>query len=196
MRRSGIFGGLFVAAMLTAALIGTLFFAWRVAGLPFVPFDVFDLVTRVLPGGLIAVGIGTMVTLIRALDLGPTAASAKTAEQAMAITGVFIAGLVGGVILFLILRAARRGNGLTVGLALGVVLGVPAMFITLHASNTASVGPVASAIWVLGAFLVWGVVLGSAEQRLIRMEKTTDAVADRAVHRIDRRRFLIVARRR
>ena len=191
MRRPGIVGGLFVAAMLTAALIGTFSLAWRLVGLPFVPFDVFDLMTRLLPGSLIAFGIGTMVTVIRTLDLGPTAASAKTAEQAMAVTGVFIAGLVGGVILFLILRAARRGNGLTVGLALGVVLGVPAMLISLRASNTASVGPVASAIWVLGAFLVWGAVLGSAEQRLIRMEKTTDAVADRPVQRIDRRRFLI-----
>jgi DMSO/TMAO reductase YedYZ molybdopterin-dependent catalytic subunit len=191
MRRPGMFGGLFVAAMLTAALIATLFFAWKVAGLPFVPFDVFDLATRVLPGGLIAFGIGTMVTVIRALDLGPTAASAKTAEQAMAITGVFIAGLVGGVILLLILRATSKGNGITVGLALGVVLGIPAMLISLYASNTASVGPVTSAIWILGAFLVWGVVLGSAEQRLIRMEKTTDAVADRAVQRTDRRRFLI-----
>jgi DMSO/TMAO reductase YedYZ molybdopterin-dependent catalytic subunit len=195
MRRPGIFGGLFVAAMLTAALIGTLFFAWKVVGLPFVPFDVFDLTTRVLPGGLIAFGIGTMVTVIRTLDLGPTAASAKLAEQSMAITGFFIAGLVGGAILFLILRASGRGNGLPAGLALGVVLGVPAMLISLHASNTTSVGPVASATWILAAFLVWGAVLGSAEQRLIQMERTTDAVADRAAQpaaqRIDRRRFLI-----
>ena len=48
--RPGIFGGLSVAAMLTAALIGIFFFAWRVAGLPFVPFDTFDWLTRVLPG--------------------------------------------------------------------------------------------------------------------------------------------------
>jgi DMSO/TMAO reductase YedYZ molybdopterin-dependent catalytic subunit len=44
---------------------------------------------------------------------------------------------------------------------------------------------------VLGAFLVWGAVLGQAEQRLIAMEKTTDAAADGAVRRIDRRRFLV-----
>src|SRR5207245_6639896 len=92
-RSAGFLSALFASAMLTAALIGTLFFAWRVAGLPFVPFDVFDLVTRVLPGGLIAFGIGNMVRVIRALDLGSTAARSKTAEQAMAINGVFIAGL-------------------------------------------------------------------------------------------------------
>ena len=36
------------------------------------PFDVSDWTTRVLPGRLIAFGIGTMVTVIRVLDLGPT----------------------------------------------------------------------------------------------------------------------------
>ena len=50
--RPGIVSGLFVAAMLTAAQIGIFFFAWRVAGLPFMPFDIFDWETRVLPGRL------------------------------------------------------------------------------------------------------------------------------------------------
>jgi DMSO/TMAO reductase YedYZ molybdopterin-dependent catalytic subunit len=189
--RPGILGGLFVAAMLTAALIGISFFAWRVAGLPFVPFDTFDWQTRVLPGRVIAFGIGHMVTLIRVLRLGPTATTAKTAEQAMAIAGLFIVGVVGGFVVFLILRAARRAHGLAVGLALGVVLGVPAMLITLHGSGTTSVGPAAGAVWVLGAFLVWGAVLGRAEQRVIGIEKPTGAATEAPVERIDRRRFLI-----
>jgi len=104
--RPGIVGGLSVAAMLTAALIGIFFFAWRTAGLPFVPFDTFDLQTRVLPGRIIAFGIGSMVTMIRSLRLGPTSATAKTAEQPMAIADMFIAGLVGGFVVFLILRTA------------------------------------------------------------------------------------------
>ncbi len=73
MRRPGILSGSFVAAMLAASLIGIFFFAWKLAGLPFVPFDMFDWLTRVLPGRLIAFGIGTMVTFIRALNLGPRA---------------------------------------------------------------------------------------------------------------------------
>jgi DMSO/TMAO reductase YedYZ molybdopterin-dependent catalytic subunit len=191
MRRPGILSGSFVAAMLAASLIGIFFFAWKLAGLPFVPFDMFDWLTRVLPGRLIAFGIGTMVTVIRALNLGPTAETAKTAEQAMAIASLFIACVLGGIILLLILRTTRRGHGLTAGLTLGVVLGIPVMLISLHASETASVGPGARAVWVLGAFLVWGAVLGRAEQRLIDIEETTDAVADAAVERIDRRRFLV-----
>jgi DMSO/TMAO reductase YedYZ molybdopterin-dependent catalytic subunit len=189
--RPGIVGGLSVAAMLTAELIGIFFFAWRAAGLPFVPFDTFDWQTRVLPGRIIAFGIGSMVTVIRALKLGPTSTTAKTAEQAMAIAEMFIAGLVAGFIVFLILRTARRFHGFVIGLALGVVFGVPAVLVTLHGSETTSVGPGAGAVWVLGAFLVWGAVLGRAEQRLIGIEKTTGAAADAAVRRIDRRRFLV-----
>ncbi len=189
--RPGIFGGLSVAAMLTAALIGILFFAWRVAGMPFVPFDTFDWLTRVLPGRLIAFGIGTMVSIIRVLNLGPIASTAKMGEQAIAIAILFIAGVVGGVILFLVLRATRSRYGLTVGLALGVVFGFPAMLISLHASTTANVGPGAGAVWVLAAFLVWGAVLGRAEQQLISIAQPTEQLAESAVERIDRRRFLV-----
>jgi DMSO/TMAO reductase YedYZ molybdopterin-dependent catalytic subunit len=189
--RPGIFGGLSVAAMLTAALVGILFFAWRVVGMPFVPFDTFDWLTRVLPGRLIAFGIGTMVSIIRVLNLGPIASTAKLAEQAIAIAILFIAGAVGGVILFLVLRATRSRYGLTVGLALGVVFGFPAMLISLHASATANVGPGAGAVWVLAAFLVWGAVLGRADQQLISIAQPTEQLAEPAVERIDRRRFLV-----
>ena len=189
--RPGIVGGLFVAAMLTAALIGIFFFAWKAVGLPFVPFDAFDWQTRVLPGRIIAFGIGSMVAAIRVLNLGPTSTTAKTAEQVMAIAEMFITGVVGGFIVFLILRSARRVHGFAVGLALGFVLGLPAVLITLRGSETTSVGPWAGAVWVLAAFVVWGAVLGQSEQRLIGSEETTSAASDGAVRRIDRRRFLV-----
>src|SRR5215831_6598011 len=53
-RTRGVLNGLLAASLVTMALIGALFFGWSVAGLPFVPFDVFDWLTRVLPGRLIA----------------------------------------------------------------------------------------------------------------------------------------------
>jgi len=190
LRRPGIFGGLFVAVTLTAALIGVFFFGWRVAGLPFVPFDTFDRLTRVLPGRLVAFGIGTMVTVIRAVNVGPTAAVAKTAEQAMAIAVLFVAGVVGGIILFLILRATGW-HRLSAGLAVGLVLGIPATLISLRASATASVGAELGAVWVIGTFLVWGAVLGRAEARLLDGKSSVGGAADAAAERIDRRRFLV-----
>jgi DMSO/TMAO reductase YedYZ molybdopterin-dependent catalytic subunit len=194
LSRPSIWSGLFVAAMMTAALIGILFFAWKLAGLPFVPFDQFDALTRVLPGRVIAFGIGTMVTVIRALNLGPTAEIAKTAEQAMAISVLFVAGVLGGVILFTILRIMRGAHAVSSGLVLGIVVGVPAVLASLHSSQTASVGPAARVIWVLLTFLLWGATLARAEQRLIGIGSTTvsaETGSEPGVVRIDRRRFLV-----
>src|SRR5260370_6782067 len=196
-RRQGIWSGLFVAVMVTAALIGILFFGWKVAGLPFVPFDAFDWLTRLLPGRVIAFGIGTMVTVIRTLNLGPTSETAKTAEQVMAISGLFVSGVAGGVILFAILRTMRGAHAVTLGMVLGLILGVPAMLVSLQASQTSSVGSGARVVWVLGVFLAWGGILGRAEQRLIGIEAATgDAgraaeAPESGVERIDRRRFLV-----
>jgi DMSO/TMAO reductase YedYZ molybdopterin-dependent catalytic subunit len=182
-----VLNGVLAASLVTMALIGTLFFGWSVAGLPFVPFDVFDWLTRILPGRLIAFGIGTMVSLIRTLNLGPTSETAKLAEQVMAIAVVFIAGVVGGTILFVVLRAELTRSRLIPGLLLGIVFGIPAMLVSLLAGQTSSVGPLTGSIWILGVFLLWGEVLVRSTQRLIDFEQTSDA----AVARIDRRRFLI-----
>lgn len=188
----GVLSGLSVAAMVTAALIGTLFFGWKVVGLPFVPFDAFDGLTRVLPGRMIAFGIGTMVMVIRALNLGPTSETAKLAEQMMAIAGLFITAVLGGAILFCIVRGARRRYGAALGLALGIVLGIPAVLVSLQASQPASLAPWVRAVWVLGTFLIWGAVLGRAEQRLVGEYGAAVVAADEvAVEQIDRRRFLV-----
>jgi hypothetical protein len=129
--------------MVTMALLGTLFFGWNVAGLPFVPFDVFDWLTRILPGPLIALGIGTMVSVIRTLHLGPTAETAKLAEQLTAIVVLFIAGVVGGALLYVVLCAVRRPYGIRLGLVVGIAIGVPASLISSSTSLTSSVGPAA-----------------------------------------------------
>ena len=160
--RPGLATGAFVAAMLTAPLISVFYLAWKVVGLPFVPFDVFDWATRILPGQVLAVGIGTMVTVIRALNLGPTAATAKTAEHAMAIAGMFFTGLIAGTILFTIIRALRGRCARTLGLALGIAIGVPVVLISHRVGQTASTGAGLSAVWVMGAILLWGAILGWA----------------------------------
>jgi DMSO/TMAO reductase YedYZ molybdopterin-dependent catalytic subunit len=182
-----VWNGVLAASLVTMALIGTLFFGWSVAGLPFVPFDVFDLLTRILPGRLIAFGIRTMVSVIRTLNIGPTSDIAKLAEQLMAVAIAFIAGVVGGTILFVVLRAERTRSHVIPGLILGLIFAVPTMLVSLHGSQTSSVGPVANSVWILGVFLVWGAVLGRSAQRLIDFEQTSAA----GVARIDRRRFLV-----
>ena len=196
--RPGLATGGLVAAMLTAALISVFYLAWKVVGLPFVPFDAFDWMARILPGQVLAAGIDAMITVIRAFNLGPTAASAKTAEHVMAIAGMFFMGLFGGTILFSIIRAVRGRYAVILGLALGIALGIPLQLISQRVGQTASTGPELSAIWVVGALLLWGATLGWADQRLLAGGSTVlgagpagqPARGDTA-ERIDRRHFLV-----
>jgi DMSO/TMAO reductase YedYZ molybdopterin-dependent catalytic subunit len=196
-RGIGLGAGLFVAAMVTASLIAILFLGWRVVGLPFAPFDIFDWTTRVLPGRVIGLGIGTMVAVIGALHLGPTAETAKMAEQAMAIIGLFVTGLVVGTILFAVVRAVRGRYADRLGLVFGLVVGLPVALISHSVGQTATTPPIANALWIVAVFLIWGLVLGRASRRLIQATGTATVSvqegdeAAASVERIDRRRFLV-----
>ena len=194
---SGFGAGLFVAAMVTAALIGVLYFGWTVIGLPFAPFDVFDFSTRVLPGRVIAFGIHTMVTVIHGLHLGPTASTAKEAEQAMGIIGLFITGVVAGMLLYGVIRASRGRYAVGLGLAFGLGLGLPVALVSHYAGRTATTPSTANALWLVAMFVLWGLVIGRASRRLVPSpgHVATPAQADgesaASVERIDRRRFLV-----
>jgi DMSO/TMAO reductase YedYZ molybdopterin-dependent catalytic subunit len=170
--------------MLTASLIAVFYLAWRLVGLPFVAFDVFDWMARKLPGSVIAFGIDAMVTVIRALHLGPTAETAKIAEKTMAIAGLLVTGAIAGAALFAILRALRRNHASLFGVVIGAVVGAPVALISRSVSQTATTGPIISAVWILAAFLIWGAALGWCYRRL-------SAAGAAEAARIDRRRFLI-----
>src|SRR5499426_3998815 len=88
--RPGILTGAVVGMMLMASLIAVFYLAWWLAGLPFVAFDVFDWMARALPGSVITFGIDAIVSVIRALHLGPTAETAKIAEKTIAIVGLLV----------------------------------------------------------------------------------------------------------
>jgi DMSO/TMAO reductase YedYZ molybdopterin-dependent catalytic subunit len=187
-------GGLFATSMVTAALIGILFAGWKIASLPFVPFDSFDWLTRVLPGRVLGFGIGMMVDVIRALHLGPTSETAKTVEHSIAIAGLFVLGVAGEAILFSILRTSRKVHPVFLGLVLGIVVAVPAMLISTQASATATVHPWLRAVWILLVFAAWGAILGRVAQRMIGIEtinSTVESATEPRVERIDRRHFLV-----
>ncbi|MBI3945897.1 MAG: hypothetical protein HY321_08255, partial [Armatimonadetes bacterium] len=167
MGRSWPLAGGFSGALLTPPLVALLYLMWRIAGLPFPPFDLFDATARVLPGALITAVIDAMVAVIRALSLGPTSAAAKTAEQGMAIATFFFAGTVVGAALFAV-RRGRTDPSRVPGLLAGALFGAPAAWAGVSAGSTRAVGPVAGALWVLAAFLTWGMVLDRVRLRWAR----------------------------
>jgi len=183
--------------MVTAALIAILYLGWTVIGLPFAPFDFFDWLTRVLPGPVIAFGIHTMVAVIRGLHLGPTATTAKAAEQAMGIIGLLVTAVVAGTVLYRVIRAFRGRYAIALGLAFGLALGIPLTLISQHVGRTATTPPAANMLWHVAIFLTWGLVLGRTSRQLIPAAGTAtisgrgggEAIA--SVEGIDRRRFLV-----
>ncbi len=188
----GFLIGSLVGAMMTAALISVLYAGWRLADLPFVPFDVFDWMTRILPGAVIELVIGAMVAAIRGLHLGPTSVAAKLIEQAMGISGLFLTGVVAGAILFSILRAFHGRFAYILGFLLGLLASIPPILISLSLGKTAD-PPLVNALWILFVFVSWGIALGWACQRLAALGASAEPDSDLmpSVRRVNRRQFLI-----
>jgi DMSO/TMAO reductase YedYZ molybdopterin-dependent catalytic subunit len=189
-KRPGILTGALVGLLFTVALMAIFYLVEHLLGTPFVPFDVFDWVARVLPGPILTFGIDTLVSIIRGLNLGQTDTAAKTAELSMAIIGMIVTGAVGGAVLFGVLRRMKQTESLVPGLILGLVIGLPVTLISLSVNLTATANPVVSAVWIIAAFLVWGVAIQRAYDRL-SAPASHSYTTDVAVQRVDRRRFLV-----
>jgi DMSO/TMAO reductase YedYZ molybdopterin-dependent catalytic subunit len=183
--------GALIGALLTAPLIAAFYLGWKLAGLPFAPFEVFDWVTRMLPGSIVTAGIDTLVKVIAALNLGSTDAAAKSAEQLMAIAGFLVAGAIAGVGVCAILRTRGSGSPYPVALMLASVA-AGALWLVSQSLARAATSPLLRGLWIFAAFLAWGAGIGWAHNRL-RTEPATWAEDDQGAHveRIDRRRFLI-----
>jgi hypothetical protein len=139
---------------------------------------------RTLLGSVVTFGIDAIVSTIRALHLGATAETAKTEEKAMAIAGLLVTGAIAGAVLFALLRKFRGNYAYLFGIVIGEAVGAPVTFISRGVSQTATTGPIISAIWILAAFLIWGAALGWSYRQL-------SAVSATEVAKIGRRRFLI-----
>ncbi len=188
----GVFVGSLVGAMLTAALIAVFYAGWRLADLPFVPFDVFDWTTRVLPGAFIEFIISAMVAAIRGLRLGPTSVAAKIIEQTIGIAGLFITGVVAGAILFSVLRVLRGRYAYVSGFFLGLFAAIPAVLISSYLGKTAVAPPMVSALWILFVFSSWGMAFGVSYLRLSDLSASVERVSDLpSVQRVSRRKFLV-----
>lgn len=190
-RRPGIGSGLVAGALLTAALIAFSYACWKIFGLPFFPFDVFDLMTRMLPGKVIAFGINTMVSIITALHPGPTALVAKAMEQAQSIIIMWAAGALGGAVLFLVLSRYGRKHAYLFGKLLGLIFGAAVAYAAYHVGKTATVSPFMGALWALLVYLSWGAALGWSYREMDREILPGEPVAPDGAWLVNRRRFLV-----
>ena len=194
-QKPSIFIGGLVGGLLTAPLIAILYLGDQLAGLPFVPFDLFDWVARTLPGGVITFGIDTMVSLITGLNLGETSSTAKTAEQLMGLATFVLLGVVAGAIFFAIMNRSKEAlvMGYTPGIVLGLIFGIPLIVISFSVNLTATASPVLSLVWLLLVFAGWGAAHSWVYSDLadIPAKEATPDNIDASVQAVDRRQFLV-----
>jgi DMSO/TMAO reductase YedYZ molybdopterin-dependent catalytic subunit len=158
MKRISLFSGGLLGSLSAVIVVALVYLGEQLAGFPFVPFDIFDWMTRILPGGLITFVVDMIVRVITSLGLGPTAAAAKQVELSIAIVQFILVGAVFGIVLVALGRrwpANLVGSG---GLG-GLLLFLPLVFVELSLGFSTP-GPLVALIWLAVVFVSWGAILG------------------------------------
>ncbi|MFW5748520.1 MAG: molybdopterin-dependent oxidoreductase [Chloroflexota bacterium] len=185
----GLITGALVGAFLTAPLIAVMYLADQLLGLPFVPFDFFDWLTRTLPGDIIRFGINLIVDVIEVLELGETSSAAKTLEHIQAILLVWGIGVVGGAVMFRALTSFGIKSIYPVLTGAGVLVGLAMAIISNDVNFTSTASPAVRFIWIVGIYFFWGAAFAWVYDD---MTSIGEAQADEPnVVKLNRRQFLV-----
>jgi DMSO/TMAO reductase YedYZ molybdopterin-dependent catalytic subunit len=144
--------GLIAGVGMGIPLLAVMALGQEALGLPFAPYDLFGLLTRILPGSLVVGTVELMVSTLQALRLGSTSALGKIIESGSAVVITLVGlALVGGLLGYLWPNlqnrlAARR-------FLAGVVVWVIVIPVGIWAG-----WPVLGFAWALILTLAWSVV--------------------------------------
>lgn len=190
MKRKVVLNGVLVGGLLIAPLIALMYLVYRTIGLPFPPFDLFNWVSRLLPGPVITFGIDSMISLMLFLGLD-VSASAKVAEQLMAVNLFFVLGLVGGGLFFAVVSLRQVKLDMFAGMLTMLLFGSPIIAISV-AMGTTRLHLVWALLWLALVFVVWGWALGWAYRKLYAVSAIEPNEEAAEVQRLNRRQFLMV----
>ncbi len=196
IRRPSLWLGACVGGMLTSVLTALFYLADQAAGLPFVPFDLFDFGSRLLPGPLLTFGIDRMVDIITAFNLGETSAAAKNAEQLMALAAFVGLGVVVAALAYALMnRLGGPARDLKPGLLLGLAFGAVMTLLSAQVNVTATAPEIAQVGWVMLAFSAWGIAanwiyndLAHSDAKTKVDETTGETIS---VEPLNRRQFML-----
>jgi DMSO/TMAO reductase YedYZ molybdopterin-dependent catalytic subunit len=156
-QRSLIVYGALLGGLFGLPLAALVYAGQQFMGMPFVPFDLFEWFTRVLPGGVITAGIDAMAGAINTLNLGPIDTVAKFVEQGMALVlFVVVMAVLGAIVGRLVGRA--RSPAWETGAGVGI-----AAFLLLLVLEAARINLAATPFIGLGMavlIIAWGAAVG------------------------------------
>jgi DMSO/TMAO reductase YedYZ molybdopterin-dependent catalytic subunit len=121
--------------------------------------------------------------------------SSKVAEQVQAIVLFLGAGTIIGCITFNVLARKSVRSILKNGLVVGIAIAVPVSAL-LFFTDVSEARPLLTIIWILLAFIIWGIALSWVQRRIAGGEGAAEPYAEPAIRAasvepIDRRRFVI-----
>ena len=190
IRRLGLGSGLLSGVLLSAPLTALLYLADKLAGLPFVPFALFDWIAKVLPGSVVTFGIDVMIDGMRMLGMS-VAGSAKTAEQIGATILFFLIGVGIGTVFMVVLKWRNADPMFSYGLIAAAVFGVPMIAVSLPMGQSTA-DPVMTVVVLMVLFIGWGLAFIPLYRRLLldpnRLETEEEI---RWAKSINRRQFLV-----
>ncbi len=181
---------LLAGCLLTAPLTGLLYLADKLAGLPFVPFALFDWIARVLPGVAVTFGIDMMIEGLLLFGMS-VAASAKIAEQIAAVALFFVIGVVPSAAFLYVMKAKSADPHPTSGLALGLIFGIPMVAVSLPMGQ-ATANPGLTIAVLMALFIIWGLAFVPLYERLVlRADGLVTEEQIRWARALNRRQFLV-----
>ncbi len=146
--------GLGAGALASAGLLGLIAAGARL-GFPMVAYAVFEWLIRVLPGRLVIFGLETTLRVLEGLGLN-IKDTAKATEQALALTSLFAAGALSGMVFFALVRTPDQIRVRRYAQALGGVFGLLSLVLTfVEARPTTQLGTLFTVFWVLAVFQLW-----------------------------------------
>lgn len=175
-----LFTGAAIGSLLGLPFLAILYAGQQIARLPLVPVDLFEWLTRLLPGGVVTLGLEGMINLLHALQLGPTASLGKAAEFALAYLVALLALAASGALYAVTLDRLNVHWLLRGGLA-GFVLGGLVSLLAVWEGWGKSEGVIGS-VWNLITCLGWGLGLAwSLDQVVPTLAGDQDAGRRRAL---------------
>jgi DMSO/TMAO reductase YedYZ molybdopterin-dependent catalytic subunit len=182
MKRISVILGIILGLLTSIPIIVLTYLGDQLAEMPFVPFDLFDFLARILPGAVVTFGIDTIVWIITSLKLGSLSETAKLAEQTIALIQFVIIGGVFGLVLAALGRWSTARKLPLLGFLGGLVLLLLFIPVEVYLGFPA-VGPISSLLWLAIIFGGWGLTLGW----LLRQTAVPETVP---LESASRRRFL------
>jgi DMSO/TMAO reductase YedYZ molybdopterin-dependent catalytic subunit len=160
MRRPTWLLGALLGGLTSLPLIALAYLGEQLAHLPFVPFDLFDWLARVLPGSVVRTGIDAIVRIITLLGLGPISSTAKNIEHLEGILLVIVGGVLAGSMIALVVQRSKW-HGSSIGLAAGLVVFLFVAAIEASLATPIASDPVMAILWLALLIVGWGTVLGA-----------------------------------